>query len=272
MTFVSDLGSNPLIIDDRNAHLFAQEARDGAMSSGYEDRDYRKHGLGAYAPRFSGRMIPRSKWDDLIKMQEDNRSSPWHWHKWNKLPILNQNGLPYCWMYGTVAGVMLTYAKQGIPVPHLSATGPAAQGKRWAKRGGWAGEAIKYIEKYGIPTVGTWPEHSMDRNLPKNHEVELDAKRHGVVEFEELPGRSFDACVSALLDPKNPCPITLGLSWWGHLVCGTRAVKIDSRNYGIEIVNSWQKSWGNEGFAVLAEKKATPHESVAIKRVTPRAE
>jgi len=157
------------------------------------------------------------------------------------------------------------------PVPFLSATAPAAQGKNYRQQGGWAGEAIQYIEKYGLPTVDTWPQHSLDRSLAGNHEQQLDAGRHGIVSFEEIQARSFDMAVSCLLDPDNPCPVTLGLMWWGHLVCGLRAVKVDSRPYGILIVNSWKKTWGDGGFKVLVENKATAHEYVAIRSVKVRA-
>ena len=166
---------------------------------------------------------------------------------------------------------MNRYAAQGLPVPFLSATAPAAQGKDFRQEGGWAGEAVEYIEKYGLPTIDTWPQHSLDRSLVKNHEQELDAKRHGIVEFEELPQESFDAAASCLLDPYNPSPVTLGLMWWGHLVCGLRLVKVERNTYGILIVNSWSRKWGENGFKVLVESKATAHEYVAIRNVKARA-
>jgi len=273
MSYSTDFG-NIGVIDDSNAQLYVEENKvlSGAFGSGMVKRDYALHGLGSYANVFSGEIIPRSKWDDLIKRQDDNESSPYHHHIASDVEVLDQNGYPYCWMYGTVAGVMNRYASQGLPVPFLSATAPAAQGKDYKQEGGWAAEAIPYIEKYGLPTVDTWPQHSLDRKLAKNHEQQLDAARHGIVQFEELPQSNFDAAASCLLDPYNPSPVTLGLMWWGHLVCGLRLVKVDRNTYGILIVNSWTREWGENGFKVLVESKATAHECVAIRNVKVRAE
>lgn len=272
MAYVSDLGGVG-VIDDSNAHEFVAEIKDlsGPFGSGLIERDYKINGLGTYAPATKQEVFPRTKWDDLIKRQDENQSSPWHHHKASDVTILDQNGYPYCWMFGTVAGVMNRYAIQGLDVPHLSATAPAAQGKGYRQQGGWAGEAIGYIKQFGIPTVQTWPEHSLDRSLANNHEQQLDAARHGIVTFEEIPAKAFDVAMSMLLDPYNPSPVTMGLMWWGHLVCGLRAVKISSREYGILIVNSWKKTWGDGGFKVLAESKATAQEYVGIRDVKVRA-
>lgn len=271
MTFISDLGSTT-VIDDSNAGQYAEYSADMGFSRGYVERDFQRHRFGSYAAAYSGPVFPRSKWDDLMKMQEDNQSSPDHHRIASKVPILDQNGLPYCWMYGLVGAIMTGYAQTGQPVPHLSATCPAAQGKNWKEEGGWAGEAIEYVRKFGIPTLDVWPEHSMDRNLPKQDSVKRSASLHGIVEFLELPSQKFDVAMSALLDPKNPRPVTLGLMWWGHLVYGCKAVKIDRSTYGIKIANSWKASWESNGCAVLAESKATAHEYVAVDRVTPRME
>lgn len=258
------------LIDDSNAHEFAAQVADGVCSSGYIDRDYTLRPEGFYAPRFDKQQIyPRSKWPDLAKMQEDNQSSPLHIHKQADIPVLDQNGLPYCWFYGVTAGMMNRYAFSGIrPVPHLSATATAARGKNWKKEGGWGGEAIEYIEKYGVPTVDTWPEHAFDRRY-LTHEMELDSQRHGIVEFEELPSQNFEALVSCLLDPINPRPVTLGLSWWQHLVIALRA-RFDGRAVIIDFVNSWAPTWGDGGFGTLSENKAIAFEQIAVKRVTPR--
>lgn len=271
MSYVSDLGSMP-VIDDSNAKEYADESAAGGLSRGYVDRDYKRFREGYYAPRYTGPVFPRSQWDDLIKMHDENQSSPDHHRIASGVPVLDQNGLGYCWMYGVVGAIMTAYGQTGMKAPHLSATSAGAQGKRWRNQGGWAGEAIRYIERFGIAELSVWPEHSMNRSLPSRPEVQASARKHKIVQFLELPSRNFDAACSAILDPVNPRAVTLGLNWWGHLVYGTKVVAISARRYGIKIVNSWRPSWGDNGTAVLAENKATAHEYVAVDRVKLREE
>lgn len=270
MFLSSDLGNSPLIIDERNADKYVADIADPStpFTGGYVQRDYE---LGTYASAYRGDIMPRSEWDSHIQRQERDKSSPDDFRIAADVPILDQNGLGYCWMYGTVGAIMTVYAMTGLPVPHLSATGPAAQGKNWANRGGWAGEAIEYIRRYGIPTLDAWPEHSMDRSLPRSPEVQRTAKLHGLVDFAELPRNNFDAAVSVLLDPVDPRPVTLGLNWWGHLVYATKVVKLGAGRYGLKIANSWRPTWGQQGTAVLVESKATAFEQIAVQRVKPRA-
>lgn len=271
MTFVSDLGSNPFIIDDSNADEFVQQCRDEGFSTGYEDRPYDTQPEGFFAPVFNSPIIPRSQWDDHIKRQEAEQSSPDHWRLKGGVPILDQNGFGYCWMYGIVGAIMVGYAQTGGFVPHLSAMGPAAQGKNWRNQGGYGGEAIRYIERFGIPELSVWPEHKNDRSLPNKPEVKASAERHKVVEFLELPRNNFDALASVLLDPINPRPVSLALNWWGHLIYATKLVKIAAGRYGVLGINSWKESWGNRGTTILAENKATAFEQIAIKRVKVRS-
>lgn len=176
-----------------------------------------------------------------------------------------------CWMYGVVGAIMTAYAQTGGFVPHLSASGPAFQGKNWRNQGGYGGEAIRYIERFGIPELSVWPEHKNDRSLPNKPEVRASAEKHKVIEFLELPRSNFNALMSVLLDPINPRPVSMALNWWGHLVYGVKAVKISAGRYGVKIVNSWKPSWGDQGTSVLAENKATAFEQIAIQRVKVRA-
>lgn len=264
--YLTDLGRMP-IIDDSYANRLAEQAADEGFGRGYIKRDYSRFHEGFYAPRYSGPVYPRNQWDDLSKRQDDNESSPDHWRLKAEQPILDQNGYGYCWAYGTVAAVMTAYAQTGMKIPHLSATSVAAIAKNWRDQGGWAGEAIAQIQKDGIAELNVWPEHSVDRSLPGRSAVQESMKKHDVVEFLELPSQQFEIAMSVLLCPKNPRPITLGLMWWGHLVEGVKAVRIDRNTWGIKIVNSWKRSWGENGCAVLVESKATAHEYVAVDRV-----
>lgn len=277
MSFASDLGSNPFIIDDYNAKDFVEQITDSdtRFAGGYETRDYRKNGLGSYAPVFDGTVIRRTAWDDHIKRQEDEQSSPDHWRIAGQVPVLDQGSWGYCWCYGLVGAFMTSVAMTGVsPVERLSAMAVAYQVKRGRNQGGWAGEAIEGVDRFGLPTDAVWPNRKPDPrgDLARSEAVKRSAARGKLAEFEELPRSSFDHLASALLDPVNPRPVTLGLNWWGHLVYATKLVKIDRNRYGVKIVNSWRESWGDQGTAILTESKGTAYEQISIRRILARSE
>lgn len=265
---MNEMGTNPPIIDDSNYSFFVNEITDPAtpFNGGF---DFEKVVEGFGNP-FSRDLIPSSDWDDHIARQESDKSSPDHWRLAGGVPVLDQNGFGYCWCYGTVGAIMNCYAQTGMLAPHLSAMGPAWQGKRGRNVGGWAGEALEYIAKFGIPELSVWPEHD-NRVNPNDEAVKRSAAMHGVVDSEELRRNDFAALMSALLDPERPTPVTLGLQWWGHLVYATKAVRISQGKYGVKIVNSWKPSWGKQGTAILERNKATAFEQIAIVDVKPRS-
>lgn len=103
----------------------------------------------------------------------------------------------------------------------------------------------------------------------QNAEVIASANRHKVTASLELPQNNFAALVTSLTHPKFARPVTMGLNWWGHLVCAVRAVALDGGKFGILIVNSWGDDWGQAGCGVLVESKSIAFEQIRIERVTP---
>jgi len=216
-----------------------------------------------------GARYDRKDWPELMALQERDRTSPYHVHKDFDVPVLNQRKTNYCWCFGLVAGVMNRYAKMDGVAPLLSPAGPACQGKDFANEGGWGVEAVRYCNRYGIPTQDAWPNCSFNRELPDNPEVIESSKLHDVVEYERLDSYDFDGAMSALLDPLNSSPVTLGLSWWGHLVLGLQGIRYGGQ-WGIVIVNSWDYTWGEGGYGVLLGDRANPTEALVIKSIKPR--
>ncbi len=216
-----------------------------------------------------GPRYRREDWPELMAIQEKNRTSPYHIHMDYKVPVLSQKSTNYCWMFGTVAGVMNRYAAMDGVAPLLSPAGPACQGKGYRNEGGWGEEAAEYIQQFGIPTQEHWPNCSFNEKLATRMSVRNSAAKHNLIRYEILGRYDFDGVMSALLCPYNSSPVTLGLSWWGHLVLGLQAIRYQGE-WGIVFVNSWDYDWGEGGYGVLLGERADPTEAVVIKTIKPR--
>ena len=242
------------------------------FASGYVPRDFKTDPVGLRVAGFRGRKYPQGDWDELADLQEKNKTSPYHTHK-NRVGIMSQGMLPYCWCYGPVAGVATQYAKTGIePVPDLNAAAPAFQITGFRLRGSWASEAVEAIQRYGIPTFKTWPKHSRDRTLPADPRVKKDSFRHNLIEFRDLGEQPYELMMSCLLDPVDPAPCTFGSASWGHLVLALQAVKVKGQ-WGVLFANSWGTNWGRDGgYGIRLGGRARPDESIRIGKIKPRSE
>lgn len=246
---------------------------------GYVARDYRAEPVGSDFPAYDGAEHKMADWPELIELQNERQASPLDFHQENAVPMLNQGRLKYCWCFALVSGIMNRYAYSGInePVPHLSATAPAAQGKRYRNRGGYLSEAVRFIEEYGLPTVENWPEDSLDRSLAGKASVKKSAARHTLISFEDMGRGDFELAVSALIDPDAACPVAFSLPWWRHAICGlkmeyrgTNPNKLES--YGLTFANSYSSKWGDDGYGTIWGEKLRGQEFIAIRQVKPRAE
>jgi hypothetical protein len=216
-----------------------------------------------------GPVYKESDWPELMALQEKHRTSPFHVHVDNNVPVLSQKNTNYCWMYGVVGGVMNRYASMDGVAPMLSAAGPASRGTRFQNIGGWGEQAVDYIREYGIPTTDVWPNATISSSLTSKPKVIESEKKHNLVQFENFGYNNFKSTMSALLCPYNSSPVSVGLSWWGHLVLALQAVRYQGQ-WGYIFVNSWDKTWGEGGYGVLLGDKAIPTESIAIKSIKPR--
>jgi len=273
MSYQSDLGSDPLIIDDSNAAEFVQRWRDEGRAFGMVPRDYRIAPFGsASKPAVDlsmGPILQRSQFADAIKRADEARCTPDDWRKAMEVPIQSQTDWGYCWFFGTCTAVEVTYAMTGHKCPNLNPFPTAYRIKNGRNQGGWAEQALKGIEKWGIPQHSVWQGNKADMSLWDKPEVIASANRHKVTASLELPQNNFAALVTSLTHPKFARPVTMGLNWWGHLVCAVRAVALPGGGFGILIVNSWGPSWGQNGTGVLVESKSIAFEQIRIERCTP---
>lgn len=272
--YLSDLGSNPLIIDDGNASKYVDQWRQEGYSFGMTPRDYAAAPFGsANKPARDlsmGEVLKRSQFADAIKRADENKTTPDDWRIALAPWIENQQSWGYCWGFGACKAVEIAYAMSGYNVPHLNPFPTAFRIKQGRNQGGWAQEYLEGVDKFGIVEHSLWNGNEASMAKWERGEIKANGELHKVTASLELPTNDFAALVTSLTHPKVPRPVTLGLNWWGHLVCGVRAVVIEPGKFGIKIVNSWGENWGEGGCAILTEQKATAAEQIRIERAKPR--
>ena len=239
---------------------------------GYISRDYASDPLGADLPLSDASIYPRDEWQDLMDLQEQQKSSPLHVHKWHNVPILDQARLKYCWAFCLTAGCINRLAHAGIndPLPVLSATSLAATVKNFRNVGGYVLEAAR-AAKNGIADVTCWPERMMSRHLESMDEVKESKSINRLITFSELPKNNLSALVSVLIDPNHSRPVAIALPWWRHAVLALRARYDDSR-IAIDFANSYGKQWKRNGFGTLYGDDAVAHEQIVIENMQARSE
>lgn len=263
MTFRHNLGAYR-VYDESNANQLVDTVAEFPGLGGYTARDFERYPLGYASSIFEAAVIPRSEWTERAEALEVAKATPEHICEYAEVPILNQGRRPYCWAYGTVGAMMASYASSGLPVPHLSATSLAAKIKNYRDVGGWAGEAIEGNQRFGVSTIEYWPEAALDSRYD-TPEQRANAALHKATEWAELRANSFDHVATALL---RGFAVTLGLSWWGHLVYATKLLVLGQNRYGVLIRNSWGTNWETGGKGVLAESRATPAEAFIVRSVS----
>lgn len=263
MTLNQALYSGP-VIDDTNYKQLCPPVRPDGGNWGRIPRDYAQvpEGMCAGASMWDKSLeIPESEWDArIVEMtakgqllsQLAEQSNP-------RLDCLDQNGTNYCWCNAVVMACMFLRLRMNLPLVRLSPASVACIVKNFSNSGGWGGEALDQIVKAGVATQATWPPNAISKQYHTAAE-QTEAMNYRVTEWWELPSRSFSALMSCLL---TGLPVAIGLNWWSHEILAVDPVLISAGVYGVRILNSYGRSYGTNGYAVLSRSKATPDDAVA---------
>ena len=255
--YVSQLYEKEVVIHENNADDHRQLVFDGQRRY----FGYKKRPAGIVyesAKAFPFPVIPRSEWDDRIAEMEKEKTRISDMLLDAGIPSLNQQQTNYCWCNAVVGCVQAIRAQQGEPYVPLSPASVAAPIKNYSNEGGWGAEALEYIAKNGVAAQELWPANAISRQyFDASRE---NAKLHIVTEFYELDSGNFDQVMTNLF---NRIPTAIGLSWWSHEVMACDPVALGNGKYGLRFRNSWGDSYGNLGFNILTEAKATPDDACA---------
>lgn len=259
MEFSSALYPREIVIDEHTPDSHEALAVPANMSKGREARDWSVVGhCSMRGARALPNTIPRSEWSTRIQAMEASKSRVSDLLVQAGIPPLDQNGTNYCWTNGVVTCIESNRCANGLPYVKLSPASVAAPIKGYRNQGGWGGEALEYIVANGIATAALWPPNSISRSYFDG--TRENAALHKVTEWYDLNSRNFDQLMTCLL---LRIPVAIGLNWWSHEVAAIDPVVVSPDRYGVRIRNSWGPSYGDNGFAILTEAKATPDDACA---------
>lgn len=225
--------------------------------AGHNSRLYSKV-FGSNIPR-----IPRSEWSARIKTQKQLRARI---SDHQKFKPDNQGSLPTCWAAGTCHAATTCRVMQGLPYKQISACSVAVP-ISGGRSGGYEGDAVEYLTKYGGATVDVWPYTAADRSFQSKPEVVESRKRFIALETYECNGFD-DFATAALLG----FPMTVSYNWWSHVVMLADLIEIEANSFGFLIRNNWgdwgdANDYGFKGYAVFREGKGTPSGGYAFRQM-----
>lgn len=256
--YVSPLTS-PLVPDDATqfSETPATDDQGQDLTCGYQPRDWDAQPEGSieFCEPFPGHfMIDRGEWRERIEERERNNATLKQQSLAAGIETVSQNGTNYCWSFGSTRALEIVEAvHQGQPHVPLSPTAVACKAKNFANRGGNTFDWIPIAARDGVPTAEAWPLNRRDRqyNTPEVWATGAAQRMH---EWWELPRNSFDAMASCLL---RGWPVIIGVAWWSHMICAVDLKALPGGVFGVEIWNSHGRNYGENGFAVLSERKGT---------------
>lgn len=267
------LSPSDFLIDDENINtikdsVYAPFIDGEAKGFGYVPRDYKECPQEMFDPPANIPLIPKSEWSARIKEMEETKSRIYDLFDFD---ALDQNGNGFCWAYSSTSAVMLDRKLRNQPYVRLSAHAVACIIKNFKDEGGWCGLSAKFYRERGCPSVEFWAEQSMSRQYDKPETWENAALHKITEDWVDLTKQvydqnlTFDQLMSCLL-ARIPCPVDF--DWWGHSVCAMDPVEVEPGSFGIRILNSWSKSWGDRGTGVLRGNKAIPMGALAVRSST----
>jgi hypothetical protein len=246
----------PVLDDDAFAATPEADHNGDPISFGYQPRDWDANPAGSidfFDPFPAHLKIPRSEWREIIEMRERHKATLFELGHRAGIRAGSQNGTSHCWAWGSVAAIEYTEVIQGEPHVPLSATAVACIAKNFRNVGGNTFNAFPVMAERGVPTKADWPDNRLDRSFDKPETWER-AKPHKMLRWYELPNNDFDAMASCLL---RGWPVTIGVQWWSHMICAVDLKALEGGAFGTLIRNSHGTNYGDQGFAVLTERKST---------------
>jgi hypothetical protein len=208
------------------------------------------------------RIYDESEWDALAADQEKYETSLEHirmrGNKGKMIPSTDQNGWPFCWMFSSGSGMLISRAVANLPYVELAPQGPACKIKNFKQEGGWTGQAAPFVEVNGMPSAKVWPKGSVARQYD-NAETWADAANYKPTEtWIDMRASMYDRNLARRVVATlcfNNIGCTMDNNDWAHSIFVLRWVKVGGV-WVPRIWNSWNDGWGDNGMATMQGRRA----------------
>lgn len=260
--YLSKIYPGEFIIDDENAHVHARDQiiNGEVMRRGLELPEVKPRGAATpFLKPWDRPLIPRDQWAERIKEREQGGAILSLICRDRQVPASNQDSTNFCWTYGVVTAINVMRAYRNMPYVEFARESVAAPIKGYRNNGGWGDQALAYIVEHGIMPQSLWPRHHYSTSRYNTAENLAIAAQYKVEEFLVLQDRNFAQLMTSLLEDNAS---GVGYEFWSHEVCAVDPVVVGSNRFGVRIWNSWGNSYGDQGFAILDESKASPDDAV----------
>lgn len=219
-------------------------------------------------------LIAQNEWQSRAKDLDDAKATLRHIsdaaNDGNGIDCLDQNGTNYCWTNSPTGAAMVLRAKQGESYVKLSPASVAGPITGYRNQGGMIESALRYFVEDGVAPASYVPPNSLSHRDWQPGAAEV-AKKFRITHWWDMMSKSagIDAkCATLLL---QGIPVCVAYNWWSHAVTLYALIFKDGKFYYL-FRNSWGKSYGENGYALLPLfGKGTPDEAYAPRQMVAAA-
>jgi len=212
-------------------------------------------------------LIPRNEWASRIRDQKQARADLRSLLKDNNIPSYDQAQTSYCHANSAVLAGVCCRLRQGESPAILSPGSVGGPVTGYRNEGAYIEDDLQWMADHGAATIDFVPANQISRSGWKPG-AEENAKLHRFVKWIDMgqkDSQMFDRCATRLLLGDS---VAVAYDWWQHSVLLTALVEISAGRFGFEFRNSWSASYGDDGYATLAEGRGTPNAAYAPSAAT----